>query len=267
VERSNKGLGKRRSVLLSKVNVMKENKDFLFGIRAVIEAIKSGKNIDKLMIRSGLKGELFYELMGLVKELQIPFQYVPNERINRVTMKNHQGVLAFISPIEFQSIENILPSIFEQGKNPLFMILDKVTDVRNFGAITRTAECANVDAIIIPEKGSAQISADAVKTSAGALLKIPVCRVKSLSNTIKFLQESGIQIVAATEKATENYYQVDFSIPTALLLGAEDTGVSMELLRVADKMVKIPILGEIESLNVSVAAGVLLYEAVKQRLS
>ncbi len=246
---------------------MKENKDFLFGIRAVIEAIKSGKNIDKLMIRSGLKGELIYELMGLVKELQIPFQYVPNERINRVTMKNHQGVLAFISPIEFQSIENILPSIFEQGKNPLFMILDKVTDVRNFGAITRTAECANVDAIIIPEKGSAQISADAVKTSAGALLKIPVCRVKNLSNTIKFLQESGIQIVAATEKATENYYQVDFSIPTALLLGAEDTGVSMELLRVADKMVKIPILGEIESLNVSVAAGVLIYEAVKQRLS
>lgn len=219
------------------------------------------------MIRSGLKGELIYELMGLVKELQIPFQYVPNERINRVTMKNHQGVLAFISPIEFQSIENILPSIFEQGKNPLFMILDKVTDVRNFGAITRTAECANVDAIIIPEKGSAQISADAVKTSAGALLKIPVCRVKNLSNTIKFLQESGIQIVAATEKATENYYQVDFSIPTALLLGAEDTGVSMELLRVADKMVKIPILGEIESLNVSVAAGVLIYEAVKQRLS
>lgn len=246
---------------------MKENKDFLFGIRAVIEAIKSGKNIDKLMIRSGLKGELIYELMGLVKELQIPFQYVPNERINRVTMKNHQGVLAFISPIEFQSIENILPSIFEQGKNPLFMILDKVTDVRNFGAITRTAECANVDAIIIPEKGSAQISADAVKTSAGALLKIPVCRVKNLSNTIKFLQESGIQIVAATEKATENYYQIDFSIPTALLLGAEDTGVSMELLRVADKMIKIPILGEIESLNVSVAAGVLLYEAVKQRLS
>jgi 23S rRNA (guanosine2251-2'-O)-methyltransferase len=246
---------------------MKENKDFLFGIRAIIEAIKSGKNIDKLMIRSGLKGELIYELMGLVKELQIPFQYVPNERINRVTMKNHQGVLAFISPIEFQSIENILPSIFEQGKNPLFMILDKVTDVRNFGAITRTAECANVDAIIIPEKGSAQISADAVKTSAGALLKIPVCRVKNLSNTIKFLQESGIQIVAATEKATENYYQVDFSIPTALLLGAEDTGVSMELLRVADKMVKIPILGEIESLNVSVAAGILIYEAVKQRLS
>ena len=245
---------------------MKEDKNFIFGIRAIIEAIKAGKQIDKLMIRSGLKGELIYELMTLVKEFQISFQYVPNERINRVTMKNHQGVLAFISPIEFQSIENILPVIYEQGKTPFFVILDKVTDVRNFGAITRTAECANVDAIIIPEKGSAQISGDAVKTSAGALLKIPVCRVKNLAKTIKFLQESGIQIVAATERASDLYYTVDFSIPTAILMGAEDTGVDMEYLRVADKMVKIPILGEIESLNVSVAASIMIYEAVKQRL-
>ena len=246
---------------------MKQDKDYIFGIRAVIEAIKSGKQIDKLMIRSGLKGELFHELMVMVKELQIPFQYVPNERINRVTMKNHQGVLAFISPIEFQNIENVLPLIFEKGKTPLFVILDKVTDVRNFGAITRTAECGNVDAIIIPEKGSAQISGDAVKTSAGALLKIPVCRVKNLSKTIKYLQESGIQIVAATEKASELYYKTDFSLPTAILMGAEDKGVDMEYLRVADQMVKIPILGEIESLNVSVAASILIYEAVKQRLN
>jgi len=246
---------------------MKQDKDFIFGIRAVIEAIKSGKQIDKLMIKVGLKGELFFELMELVKSLQIPFQYVPNERINRVTMKNHQGVLAFISPIEFQNIENILPSIFESGKTPLIVILDKVTDVRNFGAITRTAECAKVDAIIIPEKGSAQISGDAVKTSAGALLKIPVCRVKNLSNTIKYLQQSGIQVVAATEKAEDFYYKVDFSIPTAILLGAEDRGVDMEYLKVADQMVKIPILGEIESLNVSVAASILIYEAVKQRLN
>ena len=246
---------------------MKEDKNFIFGIRAIIEAIKAGKQIDKLMIRNGLKGELIYELMALVKELQIPFQYVPNERINRVTMKNHQGVLAFISPIEFQNIENILPVIYEQGKTPFFVILDKVTDVRNFGAITRTAECANVDAIIIPEKGSAQISGDAVKTSAGALLKIPVCRVKNLAKTIKFLQESGIQIVASTEKASDLYYTVDFSIPTAILMGAEDAGVDMEYLRVADKMVKIPVLGEIESLNVSVAASIMIYEAVKQRIN
>ncbi len=246
---------------------MKQDKNFIFGIRAVIEAIKAGKQIDKLMVKSGLKGEPFFELMKLVKDLQIPFQYVPNERINRVTMKNHQGVLAFISPIEFQNIENILPSIFEAGKTPLIVILDKVTDVRNFGAITRTAECANVDAIIIPEKGSAQISGDAVKTSAGALLKIPVCRIKNLSETIKYLQQSGIQLVAATEKASDFYYKVDFSIPTAILLGAEDKGVDMEYLRVADQMVKIPILGEIESLNVSVAASILIYEAVKQRLN
>ncbi len=246
---------------------MKQDKDFIFGIRAVIEAIKSGKQIDKLMIKSGLKGELFFELIELVKDLQIPVQYVPNERINRVTMKNHQGVLAFISPIEFQNIENILPNLFESGKTPLFVVLDKVSDVRNFGAITRSAECASVDAVIIPEKGSARISADAVKTSAGALHKIPVCRVKSLSKTIKFLQESGVQIVAATEKASELYYQTDFTVPTAILVGAEDRGVALEYLKVADKMVKIPILGEIESLNVSVAASILMYEAVKQRLN
>jgi len=246
---------------------MKENKDFIFGIRAVIEAIRSGKQIDKLMIRSGLKGELIYELMGLVKEFNIPVQYVPNERINRVTMKNHQGVVAFISPIEFQNLENILPALFEKGMNPFFVVLDKITDVRNFGAITRTAECAGVDAIIIPEKGSAQISADAVKTSAGALLKIPVCRVKNLSKTLKFLQESGIQLVAATEKAKENYYSTNFTAPTALVMGSEDTGVDMEILKVADKMVKIPIMGDIDSLNVSVAAGILMYEVVKQRLT
>lgn len=245
---------------------MKEDKDFIFGIRSVIEAINSDKNIDKLLVRSGLQGELYYELMTLVKKMQIPVQYVPNERINRVTNKNHQGVLAFISPIEFQNIEQILPSLYEKGKVPLFIILDKVTDVRNFGAITRSAECANVDAVIIPDKGSARISADAVKTSAGALHKIPVCREKSLSKTIRFLQESGVQIVAATEKAAEFYYDIDFTIPTAILMGAEDQGVSAEYLKVCDKMVKIPILGEIESLNVSVAASIMIYEAVKQRL-
>ncbi|MDY6801396.1 MAG: 23S rRNA (guanosine(2251)-2'-O)-methyltransferase RlmB [Bacteroidota bacterium] len=246
---------------------MKQDKDFIFGIRPVIEAINSGKNIDKLMIRKGLRGELYYELMALVKQFEIPIQIVPNERINRVTQKNHQGVLAFISPIEFQHIEKIIPSLYEKGKAPLIVILDKVTDVRNFGAISRTAECAGVDALIIPEKGSARISADAVKTSAGALHKVPVCRVKSLTKTIRFLQDSGVQIIAATEKASDYYYQVDFTIPTAILVGAEDRGVAIEYLKICDKMVKIPVLGEIESLNVSVAASILIYEAVKQRLS
>ena len=246
---------------------MKQDKDFIFGIRPVIEAINSGKNIDKLMIRKGLKGELYYELMTLVKQFEIPIQIVPNERINRVTPKNHQGVLAFISPIEFQNIEQILPSLYEKGKVPFIVMLDKVTDVRNFGAISRTAECAGVDAVIIPDKGSARISADAVKTSAGALHNVPVCRVKSLTKTIRFLQDSGVQIIAATEKASDYYYQVDFTMPTAILMGAEDRGVAIEYLKICDKMVKIPVLGEIESLNVSVAASILIYEAVKQRLN
>ncbi|MGE0088894.1 MAG: 23S rRNA (guanosine(2251)-2'-O)-methyltransferase RlmB [Bacteroidales bacterium] len=245
---------------------MKEEKDFIFGIRAVIEAIKADKLIDKLVIRRGLTGELSHELMTLINELQIPYQLVPNERISRITPKNHQGVVAFISPIEFQNIEQIIPSLFEAGKTPFVVILDKVTDVRNFGAITRTAECAGVDAIIIPEKGSARISGDAVKTSAGALHKIPVCRVQNLLQTIKFLKSSGLQVIAATEKAADYYYEIDFSVPTAILVGSEDQGVEVEYLRISDKLVKIPILGEIESLNVSVAAGVLMYEAVKQRL-
>jgi len=246
---------------------VKQDKDFIFGIRPVLEAINSGKNIDKLMIRKGLKGELYYELMTLVKQFEIPVQIVPNERINRVTPKNHQGLLAFISPIEFQNIEQILPSLYEKGIVPLIVILDKVTDVRNFGAISRTAECAGVDAVIIPDKGSARISADAVKTSAGALHNVPVCRVKSLTKIIRFLQDSGVQIIAATEKASDYYYQVDFTMPTAILMGAEDRGVAIEYLKICDKMVKIPVLGEIESLNVSVAASILIYEAVKQRLN
>ena len=246
---------------------MKQDKDFIFGIRPVIEAINSGKNIDKLMIRKGLRGELYHELMTLVRQFEIPVQIVPNERINRVTPKNHQGVLAFISPIEFQNIEQILPSLYEKGKVPLIVILDKVTDVRNFGAISRTAECGGVDAVIIPEKGSARISADAVKTSAGALHKVPVCRVKSLTKTIHFLQDSGVQIIAATEKASDYYYQVKFTLPTAILMGAEDRGVAIEYLKICDKMVKIPVLGEIDSLNVSVAASIMIYEGVKQRLN
>jgi 23S rRNA (guanosine2251-2'-O)-methyltransferase len=245
---------------------VKQQKDFIFGIRSVIEAINSGKTIDKLMVRKGLKGELYYELMGLVKQFEIPVQVVPGERLNRITPKNHQGVIAFLSPIEFQNIEQILPSLYEKGKVPLLIILDKVTDVRNFGAIVRTAECAGVDAIIIPEKGSARISADAVKTSAGALHKVPVCRVKSLTKTLRFLQDSGLQLIAATEKASDYYYQVDFTLPVAILMGAEDRGVAVEYLRVSDQMVKIPVLGQIESLNVSVAASIMIYEAVKQRL-
>ncbi|MGI9527940.1 MAG: 23S rRNA (guanosine(2251)-2'-O)-methyltransferase RlmB [Weeksellaceae bacterium] len=239
--------------------------DRIFGLRPVIEAIESGKTIDKLMIQKGLQGEIYSELMGLVKSYEIPVQYVPIQKLNRLTGKNHQGVFAFLSPIEFYSIEDILPQVFEAGKNPLFLILDRVSDVRNFGAISRTAECCGVDAIIIPEKGSASVNEDAVKTSAGALYKIPICKEKSLKEVVKYLQLSGVQITCANEKTSETLYDVDFKVPTAIVMGSEEDGVSSELLRTADNLAKLPIFGEIGSLNVSVACGAFLYEVIRQR--
>ncbi len=244
---------------------MKQETEFIFGIRAILEAIRSGKEIDKVFIRKGLSGDLFQELFAEMKESGILFTYVPVEKLDRITRKNHQGVIAFISPIAYHNIETIIPGLFEQGKTPFILILDSLTDVRNIGAIARTAECAGVDAIIVPEKGSAQINADAVKTSAGALLYMPFCRVKSLVNTVKFLKDSGLQIVAATEKASANYYTCNLKEPLALILGAEDTGISTDLLRIASELVRIPVAGRIESLNVSAAASVLMYEVVKQR--
>lgn len=239
--------------------------DIVFGTRAVIEAIKKGKTIDKILIKKGLSNELFSELNELIKENSIVTQYVPVEKINRVTRKNHQGVLAFISPIEFDNIENLLPGIFEEGKTPLLLILDQITDVRNFGAITRSAECAGVHAVIIPEKGMARIGADAVKTSAGALHNIPICKVKNITDTVSFLQASGIYIVAATEKGKKLYTQADLTLPLGIVMGSEDTGISNQILRIADEQLQIPVLGKIESLNVSVSAALMIYEAVRQR--
>jgi len=239
--------------------------DYIFGIRAVIEAIKAEKEIDKLFIKKGLKGDLVLEMLTLVHQNKIQFQYVPVEKINRITRKNHQGVVAFISPITYQLIEQIVPIVFEKGEAPLILALDGITDVRNFGAIARSAECAGVHAIVVPTKGGAQINSDAMKTSAGALLKIPVCRVPSLRNTLMYLKNSGLKIVIATEKTHRLYFDADFKTPTVIVMGAEDTGVSTENLKIADEAVKIPTLGEIESLNVSAACTVLLYEAVRQR--
>ncbi|MCK9618731.1 MAG: 23S rRNA (guanosine(2251)-2'-O)-methyltransferase RlmB [Lentimicrobiaceae bacterium] len=230
-----------------------------------MEAIHSGKDIDKLFIQNGLKGELFFELWKEVKERKIPFQYVPPEKLNRLTNNNHQGIVAFLSFVTYQRLDDILPEVFESGKVPLVIVLDRITDVRNLGAIARTAECAGADAIVVPEKGSAQMNADAVKTSAGALHHIPVCREPNLKFTLDVLKEYGFQVVAATEKADKLYYSADYSLPTALLLGSEEDGISHEYLKKADLQVKIPLLGEIASLNVSVAAGILLYEVVKQR--
>lgn len=239
--------------------------DFIFGIRTIEEAIRSGKEIDKVLIRKGLNGDLFQAFFNLVRENNVPFQYVPEEKIDRITRKNHQGVIAFISEVTYDNIETIIPATYERGEVPLILILDGITDVRNMGAIARSAECAGVHAIIVPEKGSAQINADAVKTSAGALHHIPVCRVKSLVNTIKFLQDSGLLIAAATEKASNDYYSCDFKKPVALIMGAEDVGVSSDLLRIAETWVKIPMRGKVSSLNVSAAASVLIFDILRQR--
>ena len=244
---------------------MIKDPDCIFGLRAVIEAIKAGKQIDRLLIKQGLQGALFHELMSEVKKHDIVYQYVPLERIELITRKNHQGVLAWLSLIEFQHITNLLPSVFESGKDPLIIILDGVSDVRNFGAIVRTAECLGAHAIIIPEKGSARITADAVKTSAGALHTFPVCREKNLVTTVEYLKNSGLKIICADEKSKINVSEAQVSGPAALIIGSEDKGINHNLLSIADCKVKIPMTGNIGSLNVSVASGILLYEIMRQR--
>lgn len=237
----------------------------IFGIRAVMEAVEAGKDIDKVMVKRELSGELFSQLQELLRLHEIPMQRVPLERINRVTRKNHQGVIAFISAVTYQKLEQIVPLLYEEGKNPFILVLDGLTDVRNFGAIARTCEVAGVHAIVIPAKGSVSVNADAMKTSAGALHSIPVCRERSLKEAILYLKNSGIKVVTATEKAAELYTSSDTSVPVALLMGSEDAGVDPAHLRLSDELVKIPQFGTIQSLNVSVAAGVLIYEVVRQR--
>ncbi|MDE5809682.1 MAG: 23S rRNA (guanosine(2251)-2'-O)-methyltransferase RlmB [Muribaculaceae bacterium] len=243
-----------------------EKSDYIFGIRAVIEAIEAGRDIDCVLIKKDLSGDLAAELMALIKQYGIVTRRVPIERINRITRKNHQGVVAMLSAVTYNSLENIVPMLYEEGRLPFMVLLDGLTDVRNFGAIARTCECAGVDAIVIPERDSVSVNADAVKTSAGALLHIPVCRERSILGAVKFLKENGYQIIAATEKAEINYTQADFTVPVAIVMGSEDVGISNEVLRQADTLVAIPQFGKIGSLNVSVAAGVMIYEGVRQRL-
>lgn len=244
---------------------MIENSEMIFGVRAVIEAIEAGKEIDKILVKRDIQSDLSKELFAALKGQMIPVQRVPVERINRITRKNHQGVIAFISAITYQKTEELVPFLYEQGKNPIILLLDGITDVRNFGAIARTCECAGVDAIIIPAKNSVSVNADAMKTSAGALHTLPVCREQNLTETIKFLKNSGFKIVAATEKGDYDYTKANYKDPVCIIMGAEDTGVPYEHLALCDEWIKIPLFGKIESLNVSVAAGVLIYEAVKQR--
>lgn len=237
----------------------------IFGLRPIIEAIQAGNEIDTLFIQKGLKNELFQELWQLVRTYKVNYKHVPLEKLNRLTRKNHQGVFAFISPISFHKTDSIVQEVFEKGDTPLFLILDRITDVRNFGAIVRSAECAGAQTIIIPQKGSAAINGDALKTSAGALHNIPICREFNLKATIEYLKNSGLQIIGCTEK-TENFiYQTDLTIPTAIIMGSEEDGISDEYLKLCDYKVGIPMKGNIGSLNVSVSAGVVLYEAVRQK--
>jgi 23S rRNA (guanosine2251-2'-O)-methyltransferase len=239
--------------------------NFIFGIRPLIEALEKGEKPEKVLIQQGLIGENFQQLFQIIRREKIPHQMVPVEKLNRVTRKNHQGVIAFISLISYQPLDQLLPMIYDQGEMPLLVLLDRVTDVRNLGAIARSAECFGAHAIVIPDKGSAPVNADAIKTSAGALSRLPVCREGNILETIAFLKASGIKVVAATEKSTESVDQTDMKGPLAIIMGSEDKGISFPVLKMADQSVSIPMKGSIASLNVSVAAGILLFEANRQR--
>ncbi len=241
------------------------DKGLLIGTRPLLEAIEAGKEIDKVMIQRGLKSPTFQELLPYIKKHQVPFQYVPIEKLNRITRKNHQGVIAFSSSVEFQNIETIVEDCFAQGKNPLILLLDRVTDVRNFGAICRTAECTGVDAVVVPTRNSAPVNFDALKTSAGALHHIPVCREMNLKETISYLKNSGLKMIGCTEKTDDLLFETDLSGPACLVMGSEENGISPEYLKMCDYKVKLPMSGKIGSLNVSVATGALLYEVVRQR--
>lgn len=244
---------------------MKDQKH-IFGIHPVLEALKSAENIDKVFMLRDMKPEIRREILQHAAKASIPVQFVPAEKLKRMQPSgNHQGVIAVISPIVYSEIEPLVPWWYENGIVPLVIVMDEITDVRNFGAIARTAECAGVHAMIVPFKNSAQINAQTVKTSAGALYNIPLCRTKNIKSTLQFLKQSGFQIVACSEKAADLYTETDLKNPLVLVLGSEEYGISEDVIRISDQIVKIPVLGNIESLNVSVAAGVILYEVVRQR--
>ena len=239
--------------------------DLVFGIHPILEGLESGKNFDKILILNSLKNSLAKEIIAIAKEKGIAVNKVPQQKLDRITRKNHQGIIGFIAPIEFQQIEDILPEIFARGKNPFLLILDRISDVRNFGAIVRTAECAGVDAIIIPKKGSAQINGETIKTSTGAIFNIPLCKVSGIDSIIPFLKNSGIHLIACTEKSEVNYTEVDYALPIGIILGNEETGIAISNITKSDSTAKLPLIGKTKSLNVSVAAGIIMYEAIRQR--
>ena len=245
---------------------MIDKSQYIFGMHAVLEALEAGQQVDKILLKKDLTSEQARELTLKARSLGVPVQRVPVERINRVTRANHQGVLALLAAVDYYRLEQVVPALFEQGANPLVVVLDGVTDVRNFGAIARTCDCAGVNAIVIPERGSVSVNADAIKTSAGALHYVPVCRERSLTEALQLLADSGFTIVGTSDKNADLFTRVDYTGPVAIVLGAEDTGITAEVMARCHHRVKIPEFGNINSLNVSVAGGILIYEAVRQRL-
>jgi len=237
----------------------------IYGIRAVIEAINAQEPIDKIFIQKGLRGELSKELEGLAHRNSLSVSYVPVERLNRITRNNHQGVIANISPIQFHNFETLVETTMETKEAPLFLLLDGVSDVRNFGAIIRTAECTGVDGIIIPKTGTAPVTADTIKTSAGAVFKVPIAKVIHIKDALFYLKSSGVTVVSASEKTVNSIFEVPLKGPCAIIMGSEDTGISPSILKMSDYVAKIPLLGSIGSLNVSVACGIFLYDALRQR--
>lgn len=246
-----------------------KEKEMIFGIHAVLEAIEAGKTFDKILVRRDMSSSLGKQLLDKLSQAgetgQTAVQRVPVEKLNQFTDRNHQGVIAFLSPVEFYRVEDIIQAAYDKGETPFLVVLDNVTDMRNFGAIARTCSCAGVHGLVIGTRGSASVNGDAVKTSAGAIHTLPICKVDNVQNALQLMRDSGLSIVAATEHASKNYTQADMTLPLAILMGNEEKGIYEGNLRLATEQVRIPMKGTIESLNVSVAAGVMLYEAVRQR--
>ena len=239
----------------------------IFGTRAVMEAIRSGREIEKIYVQAGLSNDLIKELISEAKQRSVPYSFIPQQKLNHLGTKNHQGVVCVLAAIQYVKLEDVIDKCYSEGKDPFLLILDRVTDVRNFGAIARTAECAGIDAIIIPDKGNAPITDDAIKTSSGALNHLSVCRAADLKKLVRQLQDNGIRVIACTEKTNADIYSADFKSPVAIILGSEEDGIAPELLKAADQAVKIPLRGKVGSLNVSVAAGIAIYEAIRQKQS
>jgi 23S rRNA (guanosine2251-2'-O)-methyltransferase len=239
--------------------------ELIFGVQPVLEALQSGKEFESIFILKTAGGAQLNELKKLLKDRSLAYQAVPVEKLNRLTTKNHQGVVGFVSPIQYSPLDVIVDQIYSNGEVPFLILLDRVTDVRNIGAIARTAHCAGAHAIIVPFRGSAQINADAIKASAGALFHLPVCRELNLKFTLQFLKDSGLQVIACSEKGSDAYYKVDYNVPTVVVMGSEEDGISPEYLKYADHMVQIPMAKEFSSLNVSVATGIISFEVLRQR--